>query len=301
MRIGKFEVKLLRTDDVQSESTSSCSRASPYFDEVTIPSASGGGDQVYVVAEPGKEYCVRINVYRDANGVFTPKYIRVGIYVDDIDVNYWKRIDLSNESLLPTDVHVPVSASFWGFKKSADDMRGFVFAMPSVVTELSQLPALQPAHRALGTIKVVIYEAKIVGGTFENRPGCHELPPGQSICEGKKFWQQASVATNAGQKLSEDREAFNPLTRWANKSPVPLATMLLNYHTQSMITCIGSIMQGAMGAMGGNNSSGSSSSGSGSGSSRSHYGGGTKGGPCMHEDGGRFAVFESTEGDPVSD
>ena len=47
--------------------------------------------------------------------------------------------------------------------------------------------------------------------------------------------------------------------------------------------------------------SSSSSSGSGSGSSRSHYGGGTKGGPCMHEDGGRFAVFESTEGDPVSD
>jgi hypothetical protein len=36
--------------------------------------------------------------------------------------------------------------------------------------------------------------------------------------------------------------------------------------------------------------------GSGGGNAKAGTG---RGGPCLHEDGGRFAIFESTEGDPV--
>ena len=129
------------------------------FDEVVV----GGAEKVYAVAEPGEEYAVRVNVYRDMHGEFTPPRLRVGLYVDGVDVNYWKRIDLSCTNLLPRDTTSPVSATFWGFKKNANDIRSFVFATPTVINEVGQLPALGTGYneKALGSIKVVVFPAQV--------------------------------------------------------------------------------------------------------------------------------------------
>ena len=75
-----------------------------------------------VTAEPGQSYHVKINIYRDHKGRFPSKYLRFGLYVDGIDVQYWKRIDLSNEKLLPSDPMEPVVSRFLGFKKNTTEM-----------------------------------------------------------------------------------------------------------------------------------------------------------------------------------
>ena len=152
MRIGRYEVVLVRVDANVTKGSSSSSvqqhQQGSHFDEMIV------GNVLYALAEPGGEYAVRINVYRDEDGQFRPARIRIGLYIDGEDVNYWKRIDLSEESLLPQDKFSPVSATFWGFKKNSDDMRGFVFSTPTVVSELSDIPALVVPKAALGTIKV---------------------------------------------------------------------------------------------------------------------------------------------------
>ena len=229
MREGIFEISLFR-----AKLSESANPENVLFDEKTVNGIS------YALADPGEEYCVKLNVYRRPDGNFAPSRLRVGLYVDGNDVQYWKRIDLSQEHLLPTDMNTPVTATFWGFKKNVNDIRSFVFASPSVVSEPSQLTAdIDAPH--IGEIKVIIYEACVIGGTFENNTGVHELPSSHSISEGKKFWQQASLGTSAGRKLSSEQESFNPLERWSNLSDTPLHSMTLRYHTKSTIDCISQI------------------------------------------------------------
>jgi hypothetical protein len=88
MREGKFELVAASIDE-------SFGGIRP-FEERSI---SGN---TYAVAIPGQEYCVKVNIYRDENGQFAPARLRIGLYVDGSDVQYWKRIDLTKEHLLPT-------------------------------------------------------------------------------------------------------------------------------------------------------------------------------------------------------
>lgn len=198
------------------------------------------GDHVYAVAVPGLEYCVKVNIYRDQNGVFTPPRLRIGLYVDGNDVQYWKRIDLTKVSLLPTAPDEPVSATFWGFKKNVADIRSFQFAAAKTTSTAESSSSLHPDTKSVGQIRAVIYEAMVIGGTFENKNGIHEVPESLNIPDDVKFWQQASLTTNAGRKIPDKVEQFDPLEKWINVGPLsnPLQEITLFYHTEATLDCI---------------------------------------------------------------
>jgi hypothetical protein len=185
MREGKFELVVGSTGNLLT------------FNERVI------NKKTYAIADAGEEYYVKVNIYRDQNGSFSPSRLRVGLFVDGIDVQYWKRIDLSEESILPKDPNIPVSATFWGFKKNVTDMRSFIFAKLNEPSSSSSSRSISSSGSSnssatdgtsisIGSLHVVIYEAEVIGGTFENKNGFHEIPENRSISENKKFWQQVS-------------------------------------------------------------------------------------------------------------
>ncbi len=95
MRIGDFEVQLV-DDQGKPLSTEREHEGKMYSDAI-----------------PGQEYSIKVNMYRNrSSGIFAYKYIRIGVFVDGVDVNYWKRFDLSNEKLWPTNPSECVSAIF---------------------------------------------------------------------------------------------------------------------------------------------------------------------------------------------
>lgn len=208
--------------------------------EILLLSDDGGGyeerqllGKTCVRAEPGKEYNVRINVYRDARGNFPAKYLRFGLFVDGVDVQYWKRIDLSDDALLPTNPLEPVSSRFWGFKKNVNDIRSFVFSVPDTSTNSYAHSAEE--YKCLGSVKLEVYEACVTYGTYENQSGQFEAPSTQQIGESAKFWQQASLTTAAGRKIELEKEKFLPLPRWKNLRKVPDEVLVVQYHTASMM------------------------------------------------------------------
>jgi len=191
------------------------------------------GDKPCVRAEPGKEYHVRINVYRNALGQFPAKYLRFGLYIDGVDVQYWKRIDMSDDSLLPIDPDAPVTSCFWGFKKNVNDIRSFVFSVPD--TTPHQTALFQKEYKCLGSVRLEVYEACITYGTYENQNGQFEAPSTQQIGENEKFWKQASLTTSAGRRIELEKEKFRPLPRWKNLRKTPDTELILQYHTEAII------------------------------------------------------------------
>jgi hypothetical protein len=238
MRQGLFEVQLM-TEDHRP------------FQESLID------NKTYFHAEPGTQYYVKINVYRDPiTKKFPAKYLRFGLYVDGVDVQYWKRLDLhilsNNEgfqgSSPPSSSSTPssssatsqqiqcVSSHFYGFKKNHEELRSFKVAVPSTSSD-SQNSTDSP----VGTIKVVVFEARVTEGIYDNRGGFHEIPSQHLVSEGKKFWQQASVATTGGSRISSEKEKFSPLTRWENISQNPMATITCYYHSPATILVLRNI------------------------------------------------------------
>ena len=155
-------------------------------DETVFPERLVDG-KIFVVAEPGCEYHVKVNIYKNSDGNWPARYIRVGLYIDGVDVQYWKRLDMTDSA---ASISNCVTASFWGFKRDSNDLRSFIFANPSFQDSSSSSVSDKP----LGQIRVVIHEAEVVEGIFHNKSGTHVVPHApESISEGKKFWQQASV------------------------------------------------------------------------------------------------------------
>lgn len=159
MREGLYEVQLM---DVREQ---------PFREEVI-------DDKPYTHASPGHEFTVKITVHRHpVSGDFPYACIRVGLFVDGYDVQYWKRIDL--QVMAPTQSSV--SAIFVGFKKNTADLRAFVFSTPAGATAEEEKSAqfkedLQ--KRPVGQIKVIIHEAEPVpeAPVFHNKSGFHEVP-----------------------------------------------------------------------------------------------------------------------------
>jgi hypothetical protein len=208
-------------------------------------------------AEPGQSYHVMVNVYRNESGRFPAKYLRFGLYIDGIDVQYWKRIDLSNEKLLPSDPKQPVCSRFWGFKKNLDSMLSFVFSAPS--TSSASDSSSSGSMASLGTIRLVVFEAQVATGVYDNMNGYGEAPGQQNIGESEKFWKQASVTTAAGKALRLEKEKFLPLSRWSNIGTVPLATLQLRYHSSSMIEFLAEFQHRLPGAAAGEHAEGAAS------------------------------------------
>lgn len=238
MRNGSFEVIILSEDGNQLE-------------EVIISGKS------YVIAMPGKEYSVKVQVHKNNQNEFPAENMRVGLYlllyspfftsfllysytliflyfysyyryVDGQDVQYWKRLDLS---LLSNNART-VDSIFHGFKKDTNDLRSFVFATPVPTSNSSDLRNINQIP--LGTIKVVIYEAIQVEGITQNTGGKYEVPGQHKVNVDGKFIHQPSVTTIGGRNINEV-EKFVPLLRWKNKSEIPLITLDLYYHSPEMI------------------------------------------------------------------
>lgn len=199
-----------------------------------LPEVQVNGE-LFLIASPGDEYSVRVAMHRDpVTKKYPMNYVRIGLFVDDVDVNYWKRLDVTDSAKLAQlpDPTGPVTATFWGFKKSNSDIRTFVFAMPKMDGD-----GAPDAHNALGTIRVEIFEAVVTQGVFDNQSGCYEVPAENHVSGSQKFWKQASVATVGGRKLEASVERFAPLTRWANASKKPI-DMVLKYHSPGTIQAL---------------------------------------------------------------
>ena len=180
-------------------------------------------DQVtYAVAEPDKEYIVKVIVHRNRHNLFVAKHIRIGIYVDGVDCNYWKRLDTDSTTTAAT------FTTFKGFKVGAEDLRAFVFASPTTTSNPSANVALDNA----GTVRIDIYECEKDEGIYQNKSKNYDAPEKFSLVSDSKFYQQPSVTTTSGRNITRS-EKFEPLARWKNKSR--LSSFTLHYHTKNVI------------------------------------------------------------------
>lgn len=215
MRVGNFEVLVIAGSRV--------------LEDVDI------AGKAYVCSEPGLEYHVSVSVYRDpATGMFPAKFLRIGLYVDGIDVQYWKRLDLSTEEDLPQDIRTPVCAKFWGFKTSESELRSFVFASPAVDGS-SKAKEDEAETAPLGTIRVDIFEALVTGGHYSNQQAAKDLPGQRHVAADAKFLKQASLITEGGAVIGQEKEKFTPLLRWTNLSRQPITSLLLLYHNRRVL------------------------------------------------------------------
>lgn len=135
MREGLYEVQLVNVND------------EPFREEEI-------DDKTYTHAAPGQEFTVKITVHRHPiTGEFPYACLRLGLFVDGYDVQYWKRMDFT---VTPAELD-HVSAVFVGFKKNTADLRAFVFSAPAGATAEEERDPLfkeTVAKRPLGEIKV---------------------------------------------------------------------------------------------------------------------------------------------------
>jgi hypothetical protein len=227
MRDGQYEILLLGDNDV------------PFREEYI-------NGQWTVIASPGKSYHIRVNVYRDSvTGEWPHPYLRLGLFVDGADVQYWKRLDLSNEKLLPRDWFLPISSVFWGFKVNTTEIRSFVFSPTASSSSSSTLPITsRPSSSSVsddqGTIRLVVHDARVTTGVFNNNVVTSQdrLPSvssSSSLNQDSKFWKQPSVMTSGGRKIQNEKEKFIPLTRWENCTSEPMKIITLQYHSEDVI------------------------------------------------------------------
>jgi hypothetical protein len=161
-------------------------------------------------------------------------YIRIGMYVDGIDVNYWKRVNfitLDSECIegKATD---PIHVMFNGFPAGQDTVTEFMF---SDVMKLknNSLPTTTSCGSSIGEIKIIIHEATISYGTFKNVSKSAQ-PSRESNAQDIKPVGRPSVVTSSGKVIS-GKEIFKPLEKWSNVSNEPFKTIILRYHTRSKL------------------------------------------------------------------
>lgn len=183
----------------------------------------------FILARSDKEYSVCVRVHRDMISKkfpFHSSYVKVGCYVDGVDVQYWKRLNFT-----AIDDNV-VEVKFWGFKQDTQQVKAFVFAVPKSAASLSG------THRddniSLGQIRVVFFEAEISSDVFSNCVPTGKAQTAHYTTDTKKFWQQASLSTVSGRVI--EKESFRPVARWNNLHKDPSKTVVVNYHTPEMFS-----------------------------------------------------------------
>lgn len=208
MRDGSFEVKAFAvSNDVELEET-----------------AEG-----FIVAKPGIEYYLKIRIYKSKETVRIGPCIKVGLFVDGVDVLYWKRIDLSTNK-----DEVMAETTFHGFKNETVEVKTFVFQKPRVMNA-DKLKDFVKSPSDVGVFKVVFYEAEVVNETFANNiKSTEKIPVTTFVSDSEKFWKQASVGTSGGRTVT-NKEVFKPLPKWINKTKEPFKILLAKYHTEEQI------------------------------------------------------------------
>lgn len=198
------------------------------FTEEEVPSGSGNK---YAVVCPEDEYCVLVNVYRDKKGKFPANFWRVGLYVDGHDVNYWKRVDATSAN---SDANF-ITAAFWGFKKSGNDIRQFKVARANPSSAVSD--SCSQNSVVGGKIMAIVHAAEIVDGIYDNVGKSISIPAEVNVSDKQKFYTLPSAVTVGG-KTARDKEVFLPVSRWRNLSDTPIASLTLQYHTTDMLSII---------------------------------------------------------------
>lgn len=199
------------------------------YNEEELPAGSG---VKYAAVSPNDEYCVVVNLHRDPKtGKFPSRYLRVGLYIDGHDVNYWKRVDTTE---LP-DSMPTISTVFWGYLKEGDDVRHFKIArvsQSSVKTNESEQNTIVG-----GKIVAIVHAAEIIEGEHKNIGKAIDVPTETNVSDQQKFYTLPSAVTVGG-KRARNKEKFVPIIRWRNISQIPLASTTLHYHTRDMVATI---------------------------------------------------------------
>lgn len=189
--------------------------------------------QNFVIAELGQEYCVKVTISRDLqSNKFPAPLLRVGLFVDGQDVNYWKRLDVTSIK----SSEKSISTLFWGFKKNNSDLNAFKFEKPGLGKE-AQVGAVDLMY--MGKIRVIVFEALLTAGVFDNNSGTYSEVQRKAVSENKKFWEQASATTTSGRRIDETKEKFTPVNKWLNKTKTPLFDETISYHTSDVLDLLG--------------------------------------------------------------
>lgn len=175
----------------------------------------------YFVAVPNEEYCVKVNIHKDTRRNCWPaNYLRIGLCVDSVDVNYWKRLDLTEPMFETVNV---ASASFWGFQSGVNSIDSFKFSnlsdgsgssstssssssisgnnnsnsSGSTVVDHSNSNTADKTHQWKGQFVVSIFEAKVSTGIFNNHatslPTVNKNNNVVNNDSNNKFWKNPSV------------------------------------------------------------------------------------------------------------
>lgn len=128
MREGPFELKILLLS-----STNNTGLENSGINDTIVAEEFDINDQRYAKVEGGKAFAVQVIIHKTRKNGFwfkniqeCPPHLRIGLYVDGVDVQYWKRLD-AQESTAST-----MSSLFWGFKdnqNTTSGLRTFNFAL----------------------------------------------------------------------------------------------------------------------------------------------------------------------------
>jgi hypothetical protein len=221
------------------------------------------------IAVAGQEFRVKLTVHNaKLIKLIKSDCFSVSLKVDGRSVGY-------HEVLKPK--HAVKCAVFKGFREKDRDLRAFKFSEPT----LSDQQSTADAGSSVGIISVTIRRRQPTGGTKTRKPGCHEAPQNATLQEAKKFWQQPSLETEAGRKLSN--QVIISSKEYKTISTYP--SLELRYHTSQMADILDGInapptypAPPAMPAMGLSAAIGAEDTGDGTGDGEAGVGGDESGG-----------------------
>mmetsp|Transcript_22144 Transcript_22144/g.50142 ORF Transcript_22144/g.50142 Transcript_22144/m.50142 type:complete len:236 (-) Transcript_22144:198-905(-) len=158
-------------------------------------------------------------------------YLAISLYVDGHDVGYNKVVKRISAA--------KYTFTFRGFREKDLDLRAFKFAEPSV----SDQQSAGDAGSSMGTIRVHVKRRQHTG-TKAAKLSCYEAPQSKELKEGKKFWQQPSLATEAGRLLQTGLANFN---RDQFQTLKIFPSLELHYHSSAMADVLDGINAPPMG------------------------------------------------------
>ncbi|KAJ1433631.1 hypothetical protein B484DRAFT_447188 [Ochromonadaceae sp. CCMP2298] len=157
-------------------------------------------------------------------------YLAISLYVDGHDVGYNKVVKRISAA--------KYTFTFRGFREKDLDLRAFKFAEPSV----SDQQSAGDAGSSMGTIRVHVKRRQHTG-TKAAKLSCYEAPQSKELKEGKKFWQQPSLATEAGRHLPNGLTNFSTKQ---HKTLEKLPSLELHYHSTAMADFLDGIYASAV-------------------------------------------------------
>ena len=159
--------------------------------------------------------------------------------VDGADIGAKKRMDLSDRK--STHIYLqPSTCCIFGFPAQAHAQKPFTFSLPNLTAEDAKY------ETDLGSVKLLVSEAHRTGKMHPIKTNKTFIPHERStpcIAEDKKFYEQASLVTSAGQERAligarvakKNNKCVPMASEWITVRDIPDATMVLYYHCKSTL------------------------------------------------------------------